>query len=235
MAKGQRDKLKRAFEVYSRNPWKERSLHAVLKEVAINYPTAFLTCCGKAIGRAPASVFDEFDFSGLESKPSCSQSAKSCAPDKHAPAVAAVDLPSQAPEAPQITIETPKPAKPRPAKRAGSRASKTSAQVPQASQDAGPDHDPAKGPAKEVDGGPTEMTSVILEAFKPSSHYILSRALIQSTGLNESKVKTLLEGNLPVEVKSFCRPEHANNLRRALVRVVGTTVSLKTTPIATKK
>lgn len=243
------NRLKLAFQLYSHGPWTLNAAKSVLAEIAIKQPTIFLESYRNAKDFRP-DIFREFTSVPLAVELRASNTDAllldhdelTPEPATVAPVVEelalATEAPSEIAESPVKAVEKPK--KARPAKRSKKlkqvqgEASGLSADVhvtavdlPASAQEVKP-AEPAE-PAE-----PTELTSVCLDSFEAASQYLLLRALVQFAKVNEAKAQEILSGKLPVEIDSFCQKIHANNLRRALVRVKGTKVSLKTTPIATE-
>lgn len=245
-------RFKRAMQIFARYPWNLATSKAVLAEVVMNNPNAFLMACDSARDNAPAHIFESFDFRDfIESREgkhsACRLSEEDLQEAKannrpvtratgFAPKVVEAPEQSNAPEstpsvvAPEPPKPAPEPKKPRPAK----QAKKAPHKAPNAPEKPQVSSEQATSSADtDRESEPTEMTSVRLESFDPAGRYMLSRAITQATGFNESKVQSLLDSELPVEIDSFCQAPHANKLRRALERVRGTKVSLRTTPIRT--
>lgn len=222
-----RARLKLAFQVYSRNPWTLEAAQAILAEIITSNPYAFLSSCNTVRDKASPRVFKDFDFSALDDPTHSdslvgrrrSVSCDKCQDHEDDQLEDAKDA-QEAPVA-HKTVDGP-PAAGRPAKVAN-KAGKSSSSVLKA----------ACASNAETLSEPAELTTVWLESFEPASQYLLSRSLAQFTSFNEARVSQLLSGGLPVEIDSFCQPLHANRLRRALIRVKGTKVSLKTTSIVT--
>jgi len=233
------NRLKLAFQLFSYEPWTLDAAKAVLAAIAIKQPTIFL----RSYGRAKELLPDVFcEFTSAPSRVEVHVSNADALPLDHdrltpepatvAPVVEEPDLPAEAlsvvDESSLKAVEKPK--KPRPAKRSKTPKQAQEASGPSAAVDLPASAQEVK-PAEPAE--PTELTSVCLDSFDAASQYLLQRALVQFAKVNEAKAQEILSGKLPVEIDIFCQKIHANNLRRALVRVKGTKVSLKTTPIMT--
>lgn len=219
MGRETRVRLRLAFQLYSCNQWTAEAATAVLAKIAATNPYVFLTSCDAA-RREAAHAFKKFDFSALDPESRAPASESQSAPvdpllaDTPVPVVAPLE-PTQAPVTPSKTT--------------ASRGKKTAAKQPRQAPKA------PSGKSKPQEEELSSLTSVWLEEFDPSAQYLLSRALIQATGFNEAKVNTMLNGRLPVVVDSFCQSLHATSLRKALVRVRGTKVSIGESPNQTKE